>query len=213
MTAEAAVPALRVMYDSDHMDAIPRSALLVAGYPHRGGDTVWIPGEFSGLVMAIDQRGDHPDDCSAADLEAGAINPANALSWVTTWHHLHPNGQRAKGGFFARPVLYCNLVTLPQVQAEMHGQGLLWDLWVAAWPGQGPVLQDGAVAHQCASQSTGSGGDFDLSVVSAEFGVAPDEPPGWQDAVLADLGVVSTNMAALQARLAGTAALVRANTP
>lgn len=171
--------ALRVMYDSAHMDAIPLEAAIVAGYPHRGGDTVWDPARFPrALVMAIDQHGNHPDDCHAADYEQFAIfGPSAILSWVMSWHHLHPGGLAAQGGFFTRPVVYTDVANLGDVRRTLAGQ--VWDLWVAAWPGAGPVLQDGAEAHQYASDSStpGSGGDFDLSVVSAGFGVRPAPPP------------------------------------
>lgn len=170
---------LRTMYDSVNMDAIPLSAVAVAGYPHRS-PTVWNPGRFPcALVMAIDQRGDHPDDCHAADVEGGdvPILVANIRSWVEQWHLHHPHGMPAQNGFFARPVVYCNEATLPAVQNALHG--LAWSSWITAWPGPGPVLEPGWDAHQYASDTTGSGGDFDLSVISPGFGArpAPPSPP------------------------------------
>lgn len=196
---------LRVMYDAVNMDAIPADAVAVAGYPHRGGGTVWNPRRFPrALVMAIDQ-GNHPDDCHAADYEAFAIfGPAAIHSWVANWHRLHPGGLAAQNGFFVRPVVYSDVANLQAVRGALAG--LVWDLWVAAWPGAGPVLQDGAVAHQYASESTGSGGPWDLSVISAGFGVAADEPAGWQDQALAQ----SSQLVNLALKLEN---LIRANTP
>lgn len=178
---------LRTMYDSVNMDAIPSDAVIVAGYPHRGGDTVWNPGRFPrALVVAIDQHGNHADDCHAADYEAGALfGPALIRQWVQSWHLLHPGGMLANNGFFARPLVYFDEANSLAVRQALAG--LLWDEWIAAWPGQGPVLQDGAIAHQYASDSSTppSGGNYDLSVVADSFGVAPDEPAGWPDQALA----------------------------
>ena len=169
---------LRIMYDSVNMDAIPLSAEVVAGYPHRV-PTTWDPGRFPhALAMAIDQSpdGDHADDCHAIDFEKGAeFNPATLRQWVQSWHQLHPQGLAAQGGWFARPVVYSDLVNLPAAQRAL--QGLAWDLWLASWPGPGPVLPGGTVAHQYAGTAT-SGGDYDLSVVSALFGARPVVPQG-----------------------------------
>jgi hypothetical protein len=196
------IMALRTMYDAVNMDAIPLNAGIVAGYPHRGGDTVWNPARFPhSLVMAIDQHGNHPDDCHAADYEAFAIfGPAAIRQWVTAWHQLHPAGLAAQGGYFTRPVVYSDEANLTAVRGALAG--LVWDLWVAAWPGAGSVLQDGAAAHQFSSETTGSGGPWDLSVVSPSFGTPPpppDDPPDWRDVALAQLAAV--------------AGLIRAHTP
>lgn len=203
---------LRVMYDSANMDAIPADAQVVAGYPHRGGDTVWNPARFPhALVMAIDQRGDHADDCHAADYEQFAIfGTALIRQWVESWHLLHPRGMAAQNGFFLRPPVYSDLTNLPSVISALHG--LTWDPWVAAWPGNGPVLEPGWAAHQYADPKT-SGGDFDLTVISAGFGARPvpppppvDEPPGWQDRALAEAALIASSATALTR-------LIGANTP
>lgn len=200
--------ALRMMFDAVNMDAIPADAVAVAGYPHRGGDTVWNPGRFPrALVVAIDQHGNHPDDCHAADYEAFAIfGPQAIRQWVVAWHQLHPAGLAARGGFFSRPVVYSDESNLIAVRGALAG--LLWDLWVAAWPGAGPVLQDGAVAHQFASDSSSppSGGPYDLSVVAPGFGMAVDEPADWRDQALAQVTQLSNAALKLEN-------LIRANTP
>lgn len=169
---------LRTMYDSVNMDAIPFAAEIVAGYPHRGGDTVWNPGRFPhALIVAIDQSADgaHAADCHAADYEPGAIwGEALLRQWVTSWHQLHPQGLAAQRGWFARPVIYSDLANLPSARSALAG--LAWDLWVAEWPGPGQVLEQGAIAHQYADD-TRSGGDYDLSVVSDGFGAHPVPPP------------------------------------
>lgn len=205
---EAAPLSLRMMYDAVNMDAIPADAVAVAGYPHRGGDTVWNPGRFPrALVMAIDQHGNHPDDCHAADYEAFAIfGPGAIRAWVASWHQLHPGGLAAAGGFFARPVVYSDEANLSAVRGALAG--LVWDLWVAAWPGAGPVLQDGAVAHQFASESSTppSGGAFDLSVIGPGFGAPVDEPAGWQDRALAQATALANAALTLEQ-------LIRLNTP
>lgn len=199
---------LRVMYDSADMDAIPAGAVAVAGYPHRGGDTVWNPARFPrALIMAIDQHGNHPDDCHAADYEAFAIfGPGAIRAWVTTWHQLHPGGLAAHNGFFIRPVVYSDGSNLPAVRGVLAG--LVWDLWVAAWPGAGPVLQDGAEAHQYASETSTppSGGNFDLSAIAPGFGAPADEPAGWQDQALAQATALSNAALNLEN-------LIRANVP
>lgn len=199
--------ALRTMYDAVNMDAIPADALIVAGYPHRD-PTVWNPGRFPrALVVPIDQHGNHPDDCAAADYEAFAIFGQGAIrQWVIAWHQLHPGGLAVQGGHFYKPLVYSDESNLDTVRGALVG--LLWDLWVAAWPGAGPVLQDGAVAHQYASDSSTppSGGDYDLSVVAASFGLAADEPAGWQDRALAQSSALVNVALALEQ-------LIRSNTP
>ena len=182
------------MYDGVNMDAIPVTAQVVAGYPHRV-PTVWNPGRFPhALVVAIDQSGDgaHADDCHAADYEPGALFGEQLLrQWVLSWHMLHPGGLVAQNGWFYRPVIYSDLSNLASAQAALTG--LSWDLWVAQWPGPGQVLEPGAVAHQYASSAT-SGGPYDLSVVSDTFGalrVSPYGDPGQAAALAAARQVVA----------------------
>lgn len=169
--------ALRTMYDSVDMDAIPPTAEVVAGYPFRVPST-WNPGRFPhALVVAIDQsaEGSYADQCHAVDYEPGAVWGQGLLTrWVLSWHQLHPGGLAAQNGWFTRPLVYVDLDNLPGARAALTG--LAWDLWVAEWPGPGQVLEPGAVAHQYAGSAT-SGGNYDLSVVSDTFGARPVVTP------------------------------------
>lgn len=70
------------------------------------------------------------------------------------------------------PSVYCSLSAWPTVRAEFERQGVPEPpYWIAAYPGNGPALYPGSVAHQFDSNAR-----FDSSVV-ADYWPGIDPPP------------------------------------
>ena len=91
------------------------------------------------------------NDGHVLDVEPGCSTPASAPGWVQ---------RRRKAG--VDPTVYCSLSAWPTVRAAFHNAGVAephW--WVAAYPGNGPNLYPGTVAHQYANP-----GPVDISVVA-----------------------------------------------
>lgn len=94
------------------------------------------------------------------DVENWDATPQQAPPWVLM--------RRASG--VSNPWVYCSQAVWAQVQQEFVSQNVsppLW--WIAAYPGPGPVLYPGSIAHQWIDR-----GPYDESVV-ADFipGVDP----------------------------------------
>ena len=158
---------MRIMYDLVNAGAIPTSAVLVAGYVdgrYRWSAADWarfpnathvpiavFPSTNAGVVL---------------DVETGDATPAQAPGWVKM--------RRAAG---VDPTVYCNTGVWPAVRAAFAAARIVEPhYWVAAYPGNGPNLYPGSVAHQYADPVT-SGGNFDLSVV-ADIWPGVDSPTG-----------------------------------
>src|SRR5487761_213938 len=109
----------RVMYDSTDPTAIPGSAGIVAYYPHAWGTN--ISSHQHVLVVRIDNRGDHADDCHILDVESGAANNTTAREWVMSWHKLHPRRLGAVSGWLRQPVLYSSECNLPALRSACSG--------------------------------------------------------------------------------------------
>ena len=85
------------------------------------------------------------------DVEKGDATPAQAPAWVQ---------MRRQAGII--PWVYCSESVWPAVQQAFSAQGIAPPLyWIAAYPGPGPVLYPGSIAHQWADQ-----GLYDESVVA-----------------------------------------------
>ncbi len=141
----------RTMYDSTTPAAIPSGARVVAWYLD-GAVSAWPAGSldrFADAVKVSITVTGHPGG-DIGDVENGDLTPASAAAWI-----------RARGGH--RSTIYTFLDNLPAVRDAC--KGLVYDVWVADWTGQ-PHAIDGAVAVQYADPAHGSGGDFDLSVVT-----------------------------------------------
>lgn len=146
---------MRTLYDSVNPAAIPTDAGMVAGYID--GMYAWHAADWARFPRAVQVRiavfastnGGH-----VLDVERGDATPVQAPGWVQR--------RRAAG---ADPSVYCSMALWPAVRAafatahvpEPH-------YWVAGYPGGGPIIPAGAVAHQYADPAT-SGGAWDLSVV------------------------------------------------
>lgn len=101
------------------------------------------------------------------DVEWTDATPQQAPGWIRMRRQAGEDGAS----------VYCNTSTWPQVRGEFHAQGVPEpDYDIAAYPGIGPNLYPGSVAHQYADP-----GPVDLQVVApfwrAIDGGAPPQPP------------------------------------
>jgi hypothetical protein len=145
----------RTMYDATHqlVPNIPTNAQMVAGYlppsPFAWTDTDWA--RFPNAVHVRIAVRASTNDGHVLDVETGDATPAEAPGWVAM--------RRAAG---ADPSVYCSTSLWPTVVQQFAQQGIAQPhYWVAAYPGGGPVIPSGAVAHQYESDSI-----YDKSVVA-----------------------------------------------
>lgn len=162
---------MRTMYDTIDVMSLPDGADLYAGYD----DGAWpdadaIAAKFPGkpVVRITTNPADDFGDC--LDVENGDASPTDAPAWVAK--------RRAAG---ADPSVYCSLDPWPTIRQAFAAANVPEPhYWVAAYPGPGPVLIPGAVAHQYASPSTGSPGNYDVSVVADYWPGVDPSGPVWQ---------------------------------
>lgn len=147
---------VRTLYDAVTPANIPASAQMVAGYVD--GRYAWRASDWARFPNAVKVRiavFASTDDGHVLDVEPGDATPAQAVGWVQR--------RRAAG---VDPTVYCGLSTSgyswAQVRAAFQAAGVAEPhYWVAAYPGIGPALYPGSVAHQYANP-----GPYDLSVVA-----------------------------------------------
>lgn len=147
---------MRLMYDSITAADIPASAGMVAGYldglyAWSAADWMRWPGTTTkvGIAVSVTTNAGH-----VLDVETGDATPNQAVYWVLN--------RRAVG---VDPSVYCSLSAWAGVRQAFTSRGIVEPhYWVAGYPGAGPTVPDGAVAHQYANENT-SGGHYDLSVV------------------------------------------------
>jgi hypothetical protein len=140
------------MYDAVDASRIPRGVGLVAGYvdgAYRWAssdwdlfpDAVWV-----GIAVAA---GTNLGE--VLDVERGDATPDQAPGWVK---------RRRDNGI--DPTVYCSEALWADCRAAFAGAGVAephW--WIASWPGGGPTVPAGAVAHQYLHP-----GPVDVSVVA-----------------------------------------------
>lgn len=158
---------MKIMYDAidlANVQAVASQADLLAGYD----DGAWpdadaLAAAFPGkqVVRITTQPGDAFGD--VLDVENGDATPADAPGWVSA--------RRAAGHTW--PTVYCSEGAWPAVQAAFASAGVDPPFyWVAAYPGEGPVVPPGAVAHQYQDA-----GLYDISVVDDSWPPPPAPPP------------------------------------
>lgn len=173
----------RTMHDSTSPLAIPLTAAMVAGYVDgrwpwmAPGNMGWVQARWPRAVPVRIAVFATTNDGHCLDVESGDASPAQAPGWVRM--------RRAAG---ADPSVYCNTSLWPAVRAAFHAAGTpepYW--WVASYPGGGATIPGGAVAHQYADPPSGSGGNFDLSVVADHWpGIDPGGPVTTPDSAADD---------------------------
>lgn len=141
---------MRTMYDSVNPNSIPANANIVAGYV----DGLYAWKSWARFPNAIKVRiavFASTNDGHVLDIETGDATPAQGPGWVI---------MRRKAGI--DPTVYCNASTWSAVRAAFQAAGVAQPhYWIAEYPGNGPVIQAGAIAHQYQDV-----GPYDLSVVA-----------------------------------------------
>jgi len=155
---------MRTFYDAIHPANIPATAQGVCGYVD--GRYAWSAADWARFPHAVKVRiavFSSTNDGHVLDVEPGCSTPANAPGWVVR--------RRAAG---IDPTVYCSLSQWPVVRAAFDAAKVApphW--WVAAYPGNGPNLYPGSIAHQYANP-----GPVDISVVADYWpGVDPTPTP------------------------------------
>jgi hypothetical protein len=142
----------RVMYDAVTPENVPRDAQMVAGYID--GRFAWSAAQWAYFPNSVKVRiacFASTNDGQVLDCEWGDATPQQCPGWAVQ--------ARARG---QEPTIYCSFSTWPTVRAAFAAAGVAepqW--WIAAYPGNGPYLYPGSVAHQYANP-----GPVDISVVA-----------------------------------------------
>jgi len=152
----------RTCYDAITPENIPTTAQMVAGYVD--GRYAWSAADWARFPHSVKARiavFSSTNDGHILDVEAGCSTPANAPGWVV---------RRRRAG--VDPTVYCSLSAWPSVQAAFAAARVdppHW--WIAAYPGNGPKLYPGSIAHQYPNP-----GPVDISVV-ADYWPGVDPKP------------------------------------
>lgn len=153
---------MRIMLDSVTAKNIPTDTVLVAGYVD--GKFKWTTADWARFPKAVKVRiavFAPTNDGHVLDVERGNAAPAEATGWVL---------RRRRAG--VDPTVYCSLSVWPTVRkAFVNAKVAEPHYWIAAYPGNGPRLYKGSVAHQYASNSK-----VDTSVV-ADYWPGVDPKP------------------------------------
>jgi len=153
---------MRTFHDAITPANIPADTQGVCGYCD--GKYAWTAADWARFPNAVKARiavFSSTNDGHILDVEPGCSTPASAPGWVVR--------RRAAG---VDPTVYCSLAAWPTVKVAFANAGVAephW--WVAAYPGNGPNLYPGAVAHQYANP-----GPVDISVV-ADYWPGVDHTP------------------------------------
>lgn len=152
-------PSPYTMYDSVDVSTVPANPPAVAGYV--GGN--WptynpLVAKFPNakhLSIAVNSG----EDADCLDVENGDATPANVPDWFF---------RQVKRGV-ARPVIYCSLSVVPDVERELHRHGVArsgYRLWTAHYTYQ-PHIDEGADATQYTDVALGR--NLDASLCSPTF--------------------------------------------
>lgn len=153
---------LPTMYDSTSAADIPADAQAIAYYVD--GAFAWTKAQVDGFTKAttklsITVMGGQL--AAVCDCETGDLTPDEAAGWIVSY----PGN-----------IIYCNLSTAPAVVDAVTRAGMnypgQWYMWVADWTGTPhlPSVQGAEViACQYADPATGSGGHYDVSVITQKL--------------------------------------------
>jgi hypothetical protein len=166
------------MFDTTNVAAIPASAGepdYAAGYVDGRWPTFAamaarytqaVPVSISAIPSSSQARSADVCDC-----EEGDYTPSQAAAWA-----------QARIAANRQPCIYCSLSEWAACQGAVEALGITVDQvdwWIAAYPGSGPAVYPGAVAHQYVDRGT-----YDESVVVAGwqpgraiFQPSPGQPP------------------------------------
>jgi len=158
----------RVMYDSVDVAGLPTGGDLYAGYVDgRYQNAAAIQARFPHVPFVGIATQASTNDGIVLDVENYDATPAQAPGWVKM--------RRLAG---AEPSIYCSEDAWATVAQAFRDAGVTPPpYWVAAYPGAGPGIPAGAVAHQYADM-----GGYDVSTVAdywpgVDAAPAPPSPP------------------------------------
>jgi hypothetical protein len=140
------------MADSVTASAIPAGYSIVGGY--EDGRYAWTAADWARFPNAAHVRiAVHPSTLrgNCLDIETGDARPEDGPTWVMKMR-----------GLGAWPSVYCSMSIWGEVRNLFAGMAPP-PYWVAAYPGGGPIVYDGSVAHQYADSGP-HGENIDLSV-------------------------------------------------
>lgn len=172
---------MRTMYDS--VSEFPAGADLYGAY---------VDGRYANYNTAVGLYGASKvvgiavfastNNGIVGDCENGDMTPQTAVSWVV---------MRRNAG--VDPTIYCSLSAWPSVQAAFTAANVAQPhYWIAAYPGIGPSLYSGSIAHQYADSGP-NGENIDISVVAPYWpGVDQAVPSPTGDDVPASTDVVAS---------------------
>jgi hypothetical protein len=143
---------MRTFYDAINPANIPANAQGVCGYID--GLYAWSAADWARFPLAVKVRiavFASTNDGHVLDCETGDATPAQCPGWVVK--------RRAAG---QDPTVYCSFSAWPVVKAAFTAAKVTEPhYWIAAYPGNGPNLYSGSIAHQYANP-----GPVDISVVA-----------------------------------------------
>jgi hypothetical protein len=168
---------MRTMFDAVTPSALPRSAVMVAGYVDGiYANLAAIRSEFPNAIE-VSIAVAWSDRAQVLDVESGDATPEQAVTWCTQTMKDVPNSLLT---------VYCDAANWPAVRAAFQAAGVSEpQYWIAAYDNS-PTIPTGAIAHQYASTDA-----YDTSVVADYWPgvdpVPPTPPTPPEDAVtLAD---------------------------
>jgi hypothetical protein len=143
---------VRIFYDAVTPSNIPADAQGVCGYVD--GIYKWTLADWARFPNAVKVRiavFSKTNDGHVLDVEPGCSAPEDAPNWVMR--------RRAAG---VHPTVYCSAHDWDKVRQAFAAAGVPEpEWWIAAYPGNGPNLYGGSIAHQYANP-----GPVDISVVA-----------------------------------------------
>lgn len=164
---------MRTMMDSTNPAGCLDGAQLYAGYIDGSFRSfAGMVARFPGAIHVPIAVHASTNDGLVLDIERGDATPAQGPGWCSR--------RRAAG---VVPSVYCSLSEWPAVRAAFRSAGVPEpEYWIAAYPGNGPNLYAGSVAHQYGGgRNPATGGLYDVSAVAdhwpgVDTGPAPPGP-------------------------------------
>jgi hypothetical protein len=149
-------------YDSTDPADIPDHAALIFAYiDGRYATNANVARALHPKAIIKTITSEHTAGADIIDCETGLATPSTAAGWARSEHQAGRH-----------PTIYCNHATWDAVKNAVRAAGVTGkvDYWIAAYPGIGPELYPGTVAHQyLGSPEGGSPGHFDVSVADPDW--------------------------------------------
>ena len=148
----------RIMYDAVTPNNIPANAQMVAGYVN--GPYAWKDSDWTRFPNAVHVTiATHPSntDSQVIDYEKGDFDDTNLIAAIRS-----RRGANDTTVDNSPPTVYCSESSWAHVRGLVENAQIKQPVyWVAAYPGAGPSVPAGAVAHQYTDT-----GKVDISIVN-----------------------------------------------